>query len=124
MAEHVQDKVSVGDGKTKDGRSTSPKSASPPQIQTESTSVVATEMESAVDIVLRDGIRQRSDDGFVCATDMCKKFDKRLDHYRKAIGTKLYIEALAKRYKASEMDLVVSTREQGTWVRFSSLVIL
>jgi hypothetical protein len=70
-------------------------------------------------------IRQRSSDGYLCATDMCQSTGKRLNDYRRLKSTQEYIVALSSDagIPASNIIQVVkgvqkgkTAQDQGTWI--------
>ena len=71
-------------------------------------------------ITRQDGIRQRVADGYVCATDMCKKFDKRFKDYSKNKTTATFRAELTHQLHQNEDVLVETTKGVlgETWVCF------
>ena len=66
-------------------------------------------------------IRQRSSDGYVNATDMCKAYDRKFNNYRENKSTTAYIEAVVT-VAGIPATVLIETKqgglapEQGTWV--------
>jgi hypothetical protein len=98
-----------------DARARTSPPPSPPRMQVAVASA-ASSVSSMVDVVLREGVRQRESDGFVSATDMCKKFDKEWYAYRRSKVAEEYLSALATDSAFSATEMVVATTGQGTWV--------
>jgi len=67
------------------------------------------------EFLVRDGIRQRVFDGYVSATDMCKKANKLWGDYHRLKSTKEFLNAFEKRTNIQASSLI-SSGTAGTWV--------
>ncbi len=67
-------------------------------------------------------IRQRSSDGYLSATDMCKIYNTLFGNYKRLKQTKVFLATIAVRYKLSVDDIICVrqggniTVEQGSWI--------
>lgn len=78
-----------------------------------------TTIADAVDVILREGVRQRSTDGYINATDLCKKFSKLWGNYWKSESTKEFIKGLYEHTILSVEDAIqisIPGSLEGTWV--------
>jgi hypothetical protein len=63
-------------------------------------------------------IRQRSSDGYLCATDMCQATGKRLNDYRRLKSTQEYLDVFSLKTGIPVIKIieVKSGRYGGTWI--------
>ncbi len=66
-------------------------------------------------------IRQRSRDGYLSATDMCKSFDKQFNNYKRTNHAKSFLAIVSAHYNIPVNDIIhvrqggIST-DQGSWI--------